>query len=298
MQNLKSEEQMDLSVSTNIVLSNGDPESSLRQISEAGFTHLLWSHHWNSDFAYGKYELAAIKEMLKTYNLKLQDVHGCANAEKSFFSPIEYQRKAGIELMINRIEMMQELEASGVLVMHQPRIKTNSSPEEITYKRSQFASLLRSMDELVPVLEKYKIRIAFENMPGDTWEFQRYLLDNYSPELFGFCFDTGHANIELRNQLDDCYEYRSRIISLHIHDNDGLVDKHTSPFTGTLNWDKTAAIIKDSGYTGVLNFELHLKHSEFMDPAYPLNQQPESAVKAFLDDAYRRCVKFAGMCGR
>ena len=289
---------MNLSVSTNIITSSGDPENSLRLISEAGFTHLLWSHHWNTDFAYGKYELTAIKQMLKTYNLQIQDVHGCANAEKSFFSPLEYQRKAGIELMINRMEMMQELEASGVLVMHQPRIKTDSTPAEIIYKRHQFASLLRSMDELIPILEKYKIRIALENMPGDTWEFQRYLLDNYPPELFGFCFDSGHANIELRNQLDDCYEYRKRITALHIHDNNGKKDQHTSPFTGTLDWKKTAKIIRESDYSGILNFELHLKDSIFMDNRYPLNEQPESVVKAFLEDAFCRCSKFAGMCGK
>ncbi len=289
---------MNLSVSTNIITSSGDPENSLRLISEAGFTHLLWSHHWNTDFAYGKHELSAIKKMLKTYNLKVQDIHGCANAEKSFFSPLEYQRKAGIELIINRMEMMQELEASGVLVMHQPRIKTDSSPAEISYKRRQFASLLRSMDELIPILEKYKIRVALENMPGDTWEFQRHLLDNYPVELFGFCFDSGHANIELRNQLDDCYEYRSRIIALHLHDNNGKKDQHTSPFTGTLDWEKTAKIIRESGYSGILNFELHIKDSTFMDNNYSLNELPESVVKAFLDDAFCRCSKFAGMCGK
>lgn len=287
---------MELSISTNIVTSNGDPESALRMISETGFTHLLWSHHWNTDFAYGKYELAAIKKMLKIYNLKLQDVHGCANAEKSFFSPIEYQRKAGIELMVNRMEMMHELEASGVLVMHQPRIKTDSTPAEIAYKRRQFESLLRSMDELIPVLEKYNIRVALENMPGDTWEFQRYLLDNYPKEHFGFCFDSGHANIELRNQLDDCYEYRSRITALHLHDNNGKKDQHTAPFTGTLDWEKTAKIIRDSSYTGVINFELHLKDSAFMNHDYPLAEQPESTVMAFLADAWDRCKKFAGMC--
>ena len=289
---------MDISVCTNIAGSSGDPENMLRLISESGFTHLLWSHHWNSDFAYCKYELAAIKNMLARYGLKLQDVHGCANAEKSFFSPLEYQRKAGIELIENRIEMMKYLNASGVLVMHQPRIKTDSSPDEIAYKRRQFASLLRSMDELIPILEKNKIRIALENMPGDTWEFQRYLLDNYPPELFGFCFDSGHANINLRNQLDDCYEYRNRIAALHLHDNNGISDQHTSPFTGTLDWQKTAKIIRDSAYSGVLNFELHIKDSEFFDPGYPLKDQPESVVKAFLDDAFTRCVKFAEMCAK
>lgn len=287
---------MDLAVSTNIVTSSGDPENILRLISDAGFTHLLWSHHWNSDFAYGRYELAAIKKMLKKYSLRLQDVHGCANAEKSFFSPLEYQRKAGIELMKNRISMMKYLDASGVLVMHQPRIKTDSTPQEIAYKRSQFTSLLRSMDELIPILQKSNIRIALENMPGDTWEFQRYLLDNYPAELFGFCFDSGHANIHLRNQLDDCWEYRSRIAALHLHDNNSLTDQHTSPFTGSLNWKRTAEIIRYSGYDGVLTFELHIKDSTFADPDYPAKEQPEACVKAFLADAYERCVKFAGMC--
>jgi sugar phosphate isomerase/epimerase len=246
---------MDLGVCTSVGVAYGDPENALRQISEAGFTHILWSHHWGTDFAYGKHELAAIKGMLKKYNLKLQDVHGCANGEKSFFSPLEYQRKAGMDLIINRIEMMKELDASGVLVMHQPRIKTDSSPEEIAYKRRQFDSLLRSMDELIPILQKMDTRIALENMPGDTWEFQRFLLDNYPPELFGLCFDSGHANINLRNQLDDCYEYRSRIQAVHLHDNNTLADQHTPPFTGSLDWQKTAKILKESSYKGVLTFE-------------------------------------------
>ncbi|MBE6356862.1 MAG: sugar phosphate isomerase/epimerase [Lentisphaerae bacterium] len=289
---------MQLSICTNVSGSSGDPENILRLISESGFTHLLWSHHWNSDFAYGKYELTAIKEMLRKYRLQLQDVHGCANAEKSFFSPIEYQRKAGIELIENRIEMMKYLDASGVLVMHQPRIKTDSTPDEIAYKRRQFASLLRSMDELIPILEKSKIRIALENMPGDTWEFQRHLLDNYPEELFGFCFDSGHANINLRNQLDDCYEYSKRITALHLHDNNGITDQHTSPFTGNLDWQKTAEIVRNSGYTGVLNFELHIKDSKFAVPTCPAGSQPESALRSFLADAYTRCMKFAEMCGR
>lgn len=287
---------MNLSISSNVGASCGDPENSLRQISEAGFTYLLWGHHWNTDFAYGKYELDAIKKMLKRYNLTIQDVHGCANAEKSFFSPLEYQRKAGIELIINRIEMMQFLGATGVLVMHQPRIKTDSSPAEIAHKRKQFESLKKSMDELIPILEKMDARIALENMPGDTWEFQRYLLDTYPEKYFGFCFDSGHANIHLRNQLDDCYEYRSRIIAVHLHDNDSLGDQHIAPFSGTSDWAKVADILKNSSYSGVLNFELHIKHSSFMDPEFSQGDQPEENMKNFLADAYERGKKFAEMC--
>ena len=289
---------MDMAISTNIDGSTGDPESALRLIGEAGFTHLLWSHHWNTDFAYGKYELAAIKGMLKRYGLALQDVHGCANAEKCFFSPLEYQRKAGIELIVNRIEMMKELGASGVLIMHQPRLKADSSPEEIAFKRRQFDSLRRSMDELIPILERMDARIALENMPGDTWEFLRYLLENYPPELFGFCFDSGHANIRLRDQFADCREYRSRITAIHLHDNNGQGDQHLAPFSGTVRWETVADILKNSSYSGILTFELHMKDTDFVDPRFPKGQQPEAAVRKYLADAFDRCTRFAGMCER
>lgn len=287
-----------LAIVSSVAASVGDPETSLRQISEAGFTHILWGHHWNTDFAYGRHELAAIRSMLKRYSLKIQDVHGCANAEKSFFSPLEYQRKAGIDLIVNRIEMMKELDASGVLVMHQPRIKTDSSQEEIAYKRLQFESLKRSMDELIPILEKMDAKIALENMPGDTWEFQRYLLDTYPADKFGFCFDSGHANIHLRNQLEDCFAYRSRISAVHLHDNNSMSDQHLAPFSGNADWEKIAGIIRDSAYRGILTFELHVKDSVFMNHSYPLNKQPESVMKAYLADAFERCSRFAEMCRR
>ncbi len=178
--------------------------------------------------------------------------------------------------------------------MHQPRIRNNSTAQEIAYKRTQFESLLRSMDELIPILEKLDAKIALENMPGDTWEFQSYLLDNYPAEQFGFCFDSGHANINY--QLDKCYKYRNRICALHLHDNNGTDDKHTAPFTDSLDWDLTAEIIRESGYRGVLTYELHIKESPFMNKDFPLEKQPEANVKAFLADAIERCRKFAEMC--
>lgn len=282
-----------LSISTNLFSSKGDPEDVLRRISEYGFTHLLWSHHWNTDFAYGKYELAAISEMLKKYNLTLQDVHGCANAEKSWFSVLEYQRKAGIELMVNRLEMMQQLNATGVLVMHQPRIKTNSSPEEIALKRRQFDSLKKSMDEIIPILEKMDAKLALENMPGDTWEFLRYLLDNYPSERIGFCFDSGHANINLKNQFKECEEYRSRIMAVHLHDNNSESDQHLSPFSGTVDWDLTAKILKNSSYTGIINFELHIQKTPFFDPSK--SEQSEETLSAYMHDVRERCFRFAEM---
>ncbi|MCI5779068.1 MAG: sugar phosphate isomerase/epimerase [Lentisphaeria bacterium] len=289
---------MRLSVSSNLFSSAGDPEDALRLISETGFTHIMWGHHWNSDFAYGRYELSAIAGMLRRYHLTLQDVHGCANAEKSWFSVLEYQRKAGIELIVNRLRMMKRLGATGVLVMHQPRIKADSSPGEIAYKRRQFDSLRRSMDEITPILEKMDARIALENMPGDTWEFLKYLLDNYPADRFGFCFDSGHANIDLRKQFAECEAYRSRIWAVHLHDNDGTGDQHQAPFYGTVDWQRVARMLDSSGYEGVINFELHIQKTGFFSPEHPAAAQPPENVRAYLTDTYARCEKFGAMCRR
>ena len=289
---------MRLSVSSNILASSGDPEAALRLISESGFTHIMWGHHWNTDFAYGRYELAAIRSMLRRYGLILQDVHGCANAEKSWFSVLEYQRKAGIELILNRIRMMKHLDATGVLVMQQPRIKADSTAEEIAYNRRQFDSLRRSMDDILPHLEKLDARIALENMPGDTWEFLTCLLDNYPAERFGFCFDSGHANIALRPQFAECEKYKSRIRSVHLHDNDGTGDQHLAPFYGTVDWQRVARMLDSSGYRGVINFELHIQKSRFFTPELPLTAQPAERVRAYLEDTYARCARFGNMCRR
>ena len=182
--------------------------------------------------------------------------------------------------------------------MHQPRIKADSTAEEIAYKRRQFDSLRRSMDEVLPHLEKLDARIALENMPGDTWEFLAYLLDNYPAERFGFCFDSGHANIDLRKQFSECEKYKSRIWSVHLHDNDGTGDQHLAPFYGTVDWPKVARMLDSSGYQGVINFELHIQKTRFFAPEYPAADQPADRVRAYLDDTYARCVRFGTMCRR
>ena len=230
-----------------------------------------------------------IKNFTDNDDVKVLDTLGA-------FSVVEYQRKAGVELIVNRLRMMKTLGATGVLVMHQPRIKADSSPEEIAYKRRQFDSLRRSMDEITPILEKMDAKIALENMPGDTWEFLRFLLDNYPPEYFGFCFDSGHANINLRNQFAECEEYKSRIIAVHLHDNDGSGDQHQAPFYGTTDWERTAKLLNDSGYNGVINFELHIQKTAFFNPAYPGNAQPPDVEKAYMEDVKERCSRFAAMC--
>ncbi len=94
-----------LSITTDYVHDTGNPEPYLRGIAAAGFSHLHWCHHWNTDFLYSAYEVEQIAAWLDDLGLAMLDVHAGHGREKAWGSPREYERLAGVELVENRIAM-------------------------------------------------------------------------------------------------------------------------------------------------------------------------------------------------
>ena len=83
-----------LSITTDYVHDTGSPEPYLRAIGEAGFTHVHWCHHWNTDFLYSTHEIDQISQWLDTYGLQVLDIHASHGREKAWASPLAYQRLA------------------------------------------------------------------------------------------------------------------------------------------------------------------------------------------------------------
>ena len=50
-------------------------------------------------------------------------------------------------------------------------------------------------------------------------------------------------------------KYGHRLITLHVHDNNGAEDEHLLPFDGTVNWREEASLIAKSAYRGSLTLE-------------------------------------------
>lgn len=286
---------MNLAINTDYFEDVNSPEKYIRFAAEAGFSHLMWCHQWNTDFIYSKFEIDQIKSWLKSYNIALQDVHGTDGREKCWFAAEEYRRKSGVELVINRLIMLKELEGTGTLIMHPPRFNVSDTPEKTAATAKYAVSVRRSLDELLPVLEKYDARIALENLPHGNWKILSELLDRYPAERIGFCFDSGHCNITARTHYEESEKYASRIIAVHLHDNDGSGDQHQNPFTGTFDWEWLAGVMKKSGYSNLLNFEVSCRKSPFYNPEAS-DHDPD--IRRFLADAMERCSRFAAMCGQ
>ena len=283
---------MDICITTDYAGAQGAPETQLRLIAEAGFTHLHWCHHFNTDFMYRPCEMGAMRKLVRELGLKVLDIHGSYGQEKRFWSLREYERQAGAELFKNRAELYCELEATGSLIMHLPYLQVDSSPESAAIQRREMEQALRTLDEVIPYLENLGVPLALENMPGDTWELLDLALARY-PET-GICYDCGHGNNDRFKHNEEMHRRRARLFALHLNDNDGKSDQHQSPFMGTVDWPRVAEIVADSPYDKPLSFEITMKATPFQHgPLTPVPSQSVEEQLAFLKDAHERCERFA-----
>lgn len=118
-----------------------------------------------------------------------------------------------------------------------------------------------------------------EGMGSDFAESVR-LIDELNEaageELFGFCLDVGHANLLGKNMYQSLLTLGDRLKILHIHDNDGVSDLHTMPFTFERSWNESSTDwegflcgLKEIGYRGVLNFEVFRLMNSFPQQLHP-----------------------------
>lgn len=232
---------MFLAMTTDFRASTGCPDEDLQLIAEAGWSWLHWCHHWDDDFFYGPAELRHLTQKLKELSLRILDIHGSAGREKGWDSALEYQRQAGVELVENRLEMAAQMEC-GVLIMHPAHW-----PADPAVRDQKWEAFRRSMDELLPVSRKLGVRLALENMASDNFDLLDRCMETWPAQEVGICYDSGHGNIA-KNGLERLARQASRLLAVHLHDNDGQGDQHQPLFTGTVDWGRLAEIFKMSGY--------------------------------------------------
>ncbi len=238
-----------LSMTTDYAAGTGDPSPSLRRIAHAGFSHVHWCHQWNTDFVYAQGEIAQIAAWLNEYGVSLLDLHGAIGPEKDWAAVEEDRRLAGVALVGNRLEMTARL-GGQVVIMH---AGLAARPDGTV---PAWDPLKQSLDALQPQARQLGVRIAIEN--GD-WPLIHAVLDAYPPDYIGLCYDAGHGNIDGVG-LAQLASTKDRLISIHLHDNDGTADQHRLPFTGTVDWARLMLILRASSYTKCISMESAMRH--------------------------------------
>ena len=139
-----------------------------------------------------------------------------------------------------------------------------SKPDDFALPLRMRDSARRSLDELIPVAQKAKVRILLENLsylcnyPLLTMKELRQFVELYPPESVGLVIDTGHAKMRQDDPAQEIRIAGERLYGTHLHDTDekGTDDYHWVPTHGAINWGSILNALAEVKYAGTLNFEI------------------------------------------
>jgi sugar phosphate isomerase/epimerase len=131
-----------------------------------------------------------------------------------------------------------------------------------------------SLEELSVFARQRGVEILLENIPNALSTAQRLVDFLVQTHLqLGFCFDVGHAH--MGEGIEGAFDImRDRIRSTHVHDNDGVDDRHIWPLVGeggTIDWRHAMQVLRSRGD----QYPLLLELKEVPDRKHQIDDVPE-----------------------
>ncbi len=275
----------------------GDIEAGYRRIKEAGFDCV--------DFNFDEYlhctmvergEINAVldrpvEEVWEDFKMHKRAAAECGLIFEQMHAPFPLRQKGADEVNAKMLRITKNCidicarMGGRYLVVH---------PVTLAYacsKKEEHDFNMEMYQELIPMAKKCGIVICLENMfidqkahltEGACSDFVEAAawIDELNgiagEEIFGFCFDVGHANILGKNLYQSVLALGGRLKILHIHDNDGVSDLHTMPYTFARSWNPAATDwegflrgLREIKYEGVINFETFRCMESFPGELHP-----------------------------
>ena len=154
---------------------------------------------------------------------------------------------------------------------------------------------------------EYGVKIALENMWGhsqvdsakivpNVCSYGRDLADYYDaldPKYFTVCLDIGHCGLVGQSADNAIRELgHSRLHALHVHDTDHVLDLHTLPFQGKINWETVCKALAEIDYDGDFTYEVggtylaHYKNDKIlMRKAFELMEVTGRKLISMIEEA-------------
>ena len=203
----------------------------------------------------------ALAEWLDDTRLRLHSMHapiagryvnGSWQDGLSIASADEGRRTAAVDETLATLDVAAAVPYH-VLVLHCGVPVPHAGPAD-----NHRGSLIRSLEELSPVAQRYGVRMAIEIIPNDL-STPTALVEVIESDIdaagLGICVDVGHARI-MGDVVDAIEACSGHIITTHLHDNRGRNDDHLVPGKGIIDWDAATLAFQKVGYDGVWMFEL------------------------------------------
>ena len=233
-----------------MLFSHDGPTTALTRIAEVGFrqVEIPWER---PNLTPADWDAADVRRLLDRLGLTARVVHSPIG-DADCGSLDEAKRRDSVARLAECFEPAARVGAE-IVVVH-----ANSPFIEYTADnwRASWVSSGRSIGELAEKAAAAGVKIAVENLPkhdgyrpGHSMaEIRRLVAD--LPEHVGLCLDTGHAACGGHDLLDELADAGQRLFHLHLHDNDGLEDRHWAPGRGVIDWPAFLAKLDEMAFSG------------------------------------------------
>lgn len=238
------------------------PKDRLRKIRQAGFSSVMF--WWGDEFEEtdgNKYDLIrwAFYEGLTVNTIHFPSTHS------DYLWRPEHQEQY-IEDVICALEDCSKYGVEN-LVMH-----TTKALITPPYNEQGLICLARA----VRVAEREGINLALENTRFPS--YNEYIYRNLPSDRLRLCYDTGHENAYTHG-ADILSMFGNRLVTSHIHDNNGLEDQHHMMGEGNIDFPPILLRMKKLGLQ-YFNLESYCNETS--------KYYGQMTIDAFLTESYRR----------
>jgi sugar phosphate isomerase/epimerase len=184
-------------------------------------------------------------------DVRLRSVHAPFGNEHNLSSPNPAIRKTTVD---EHALLLRRCAAAGIhcIVVH-------AGTDETKDRQSDgVAWAIESLAALAPVAEETGVLMALENLPPGYLGCDGHQLVEMVTAVdsagLGVCYDSGHAH--MNGAMAATFELvKARVVTFHIHDNDGRQDLHSQPPFGTIDWEAFVKIFRTMRFDDAVTVE-------------------------------------------
>ena len=263
----------------------GRPEDSIRLIKECGFESIdfdfdkMFSETFDKEGLTSFYDMS-LEELLDYYKpLKAAaEEYGITFGQSHGICIMHYHYTENHDAINDYILKITEKHIAACAYLGCRAIVIHPWTGTEVHKDEERSVNLDMYRRLIPAAKKYRVKICLENLfamqemqciEGSCSNADEacWYIDTLNAEagkdVFGFCFDVGHAVLTGADLYQYIVTLGKRLTILHIHDNGGSSDAHMIPFTQLdrrgkrlqIDWEMFIKGLKESGYEGPISFE-------------------------------------------
>ena len=200
-------------------------------------------------------EVHASLSALRASNLECWSVHSPFGGKFDLSSMDDTSRQDALQALSRAFDLASSLGCQAVVV--HPSIE----PIDPRERPKRMERARRSLENVVEIARESGIPAALEPLPrtclGNTAEEMATLLEGLPARWMGICLDVNHANLG-QDLIAFIHRFNTRIISLHISDNDGIDERHWLPGEGIINWPGVINALGEVGHDGPFIYEVGL----------------------------------------